>query len=487
MNVGSFLWAQNAQSNPDQTQQEPAPATPPADQSQSPTPTTPPAATEPPPNSPAQPIAPPEVTNEPEAAPNTGPGVLTRGFTLSPLENQQVRFQPYLALTGIADNGLTAVATQNGQLVQQQNYGVDFAFGISGHRIYKKDSIELEFRGDLYHYTPDSYYDGGNYFLMLTYMHEFSRHFSMVFTENTGLYSNNFTVQNSAVDLSSTNTNFLATPSTQLFDNTTIYLSTAVDAVIQKSERWSFDLGGTGFLVHRESSALYGTTGATARADTTYRVTRRLTTGAYYAYTNYQFNHAFGGSDVNTAGMILSYSLSKTTQLRFRGGGSRVRTVGTEEITLNPIIASILGYTQGVIAIQRLNYIPDITAQIFTQYKVGSASLEYIESVTPGNGLFLTSRRNSASGHYDYTGIRRWTFTVGGSYDDLITLGVLVGEYRSYAARLAMTRVIHAGFQGTLSGEYRYFDISGANFLRNSYRISLGVAWSPSERPLKLW
>jgi hypothetical protein len=473
--------AQDTPQNP-----PPAPTAPPPDAT--PTDQAPPS--QPPPQNgqpQGQTIAPPEVTNEPAAPPDTGPGVLTRGFTLSPLQNQQIRFQPYLALSGIADDGLTAVATKNNQLVQQQNYGVDFAFGITGRRVYKKDSIELEFHGDLYHYTPDSYYDGGNYFLMLTYLHQFSRRVSMALTENAGLYSNNFSVQNGAVDLSSTNTNLLATPGTQLFDNNTLYLSTAADVIIQKSARWSFDLGGTGFLVRRASSSLYGTTGATARVDTNYRFTRRLTAGAYYSYTNYQFNKAFGGSGVNTAGMILSYSLSKRLQFRFRGGGSRVVTNGTQVILLDPVIAAILGYTQGVIAIHRMNYIPDISAQLFSQYKVGTASLEFIESITPGNGLFLTSRRTSISGHYDYTGIRRWTFTAGGSYDDLITLGVLVGEYRSYSARLAATRVLHAGFQATLSGEYRRFDISDASFLRNSYRVSLGVAWSPSERPLKLW
>ena len=413
--------------------------------------------------------------------------MLTRGFTVTPLENQNVRFRPFLTLSGLTDSGLTGISTQTGDITSAQSYGLQAGFGISGRQVYKRDTFELEFRGDVYRYTPNSQFDGGNYVLNLTYQHYFTKHISIALTESASLYSNNYSLLNSTADLSVGNTQSVVTPNTQLFDNRTILLNSGVDVVIQKTSRLSFDLGGTGFLVRRESSALYGTIGSQARADVTYRLTRRLTFGGYYAFSRYDFNHAFGNSNVESGGMIISYTLAKGLELRLRGGGSYVSTIGIETIQLSPIIAAILGVSQGTTVVRNTNIIPDISAQLFKTYKLGTASVQFVESVTPGNGLYLTSRHTAISGYYDYTGIRRWTFSIGAGRDTLSTLGLLIGQYTSTTARGGVTRLLAKGFQLNGFVEYRHYDISEVAFLRNAYRINIGFAWSPSERPLKLW
>ncbi len=422
---------------------------------------------------------------EPES---TGPGILSRPFTTTALANQNVKFQPFLAVSGLYDSGLTTVSTTtSGQIVSNASYGVDAGFGISGRRVDKKDTLEIVFRGDAYRYTPNSSYDGGNYLLNLTYQHFFTRHILLALTENASLYSNNYSVINSATDLSVANAQAAVNPNTQLFDNRTIALSTGADVVIQKTARLSFDFGGTGFLVRRESTSLYGTVGYQARADATYRLTRRMTLGAYYAYSNYDFNKAFGGSDVETAGAIFSRTLARGLEFRLRGGASYVQTSGIETITIDPVIAAILGYNQGTIVIRRNNVVPDLSVQLAKTFRRGTASAEYVESVTPGNGLYLTSRHNGISAHYDYTGLRHWDFSAGFSRDTLSTLGILIGQYTSNDARIGFGRVLGKGLQATGSAEYRHYDVSEANFLHNSYRIMFGIAWTPSASPLRLW
>ena len=437
------------------------------------------------------PNAPPEVIpSEPTFVPepeSAGPGILSRPFTVTPLENHDLRFRPFLTISGLTDSGLTQLSTSTGQITSTQSYGLQGGFGISGRQTRKKDTLELEFRGDVYHYTPNSSFDGGNYVLNLTYQHYFTKHISLALTENASLYSNNYSLLNSASDLSIGGAQTAVTPNTQLFDNRTISLSTGADVVIQKSARLSFDLGATGFLVRRESSSLYGTVGSQARADTSYRATRHLTIGGYYAFSHYSFDKAFGGSDVQTGGAIISYSIARGLELRLRGGGSNVQTSGVQTIMLDPVIAAILGVSQGSIIVRRTNIVPDISAQLFKNMKLGTASLQFIESVTPGNGLYLTSRHVSMSGYYDYTGIRRWTFSAGAGRDTLSTLGILLGQYTSTTARIGVDRTLSAGFQATAYSEYRHYDVSEVRFLRNAYRINLGLAWSPSERPLKLW
>ena len=426
-------------------------------------------------------------TTDDQAAPvDEGPGILSRTFTTTPLENEQLRFRPYFSLSAIADNGLTSPTNSaTGKISNTLNYGADLGFGIIGRRVLKHDTFELEFHGDAFAYRPDSNFDGGNYLLSATYEHEFSKKISLAFSENASLFSNNYTLPNATTDLSLAGTSQLVTPNTQLFDNTTISLSSGVDLIIQETPRLSFDLGGTGFLVHRESSILYGDVGAQARADVNYRLTRHVTIGGYYGFTDFVFSNAFGSTQTNTLGLEFSDELTKTLQLRLRVGGSRVFTIGTETIVLDPVIAAILGESSGLVAIHRTNYEPDLTAQLAKSLRTGTASLEFIENVSSGNGLILTSRHVLAAGHYNYNGIRRWAISISASRDVLNTLGVMIGAYSSYIGSVSVGRTLSHGFQANLSGEYRHFDLSEVSFLRNAYRFNLGLTWSPSERPVK--
>ena len=494
--LAATLSAQDAPQNRETQQSVPAATPGPGQTANAPPDATPPSGTTAPqapdvsPTPGAEPIQQPgpDVGSVPNPTPEAnGPGILSRGFTVTPLENQNLRFRPFFTLSGIADSGLTSLSSSTGQITSNQSYGIQAGFGISGRRIYRKDVIELEFRGDVYHYTPADQYDGGNYVLNLTYQHTFNRHFSVALTESAGLYSNNYSLINSLADLSVGNTQTVVTPNTQLFDNRTLSLSSGVDVVYQKSARWSFDFGGTGFLVRRESSSLYGTVGSQARADTSYRFTKRVSAGGYYAYSNYSFNKAFGGSNVQTGGGIFSYSLSRTLELRLRGGVSHVTTNGIETIAIDPVIAAILGYSTGRVVVLRSNVVPDASAQVYKTFKRATASVEFVESVTPGNGLYLTSRHAGFSGHYDYTGLRKWTLSVGAGRDTLSTLGVLVGAYTSDTARLGVSRMLTHGFQANAYGEFRRYNVSEANFLRNAYRLNIGFAWTPSDLPLKLW
>jgi hypothetical protein len=417
---------------------------------------------------------------------NPGPGILSRTFTTTPLENEQLRFRPYLSVMGIADNGLTGPTNSATQKITNTlNYGTDLGFGIFGRRVLKHDTFELEFHGDAFAYSPDSNFDGGNYLLMATYDHEFNRKISLAFTENASLFDNNYTLPNSTTDLSLEGTGQLVTPNTQIFDNTSISVSSGVDLVIQQTNRLSFDLGGTGFMVHRESAILYGDFGAQARADANYRLTRHITVGGYYGFTDFQFSNAFGSTQTNTLGLEFSDELSKRVQLRLRVGGSHVFTIGTETIVLDPVIAAILGENSGLVAIHRTNYEPDLTAQLTRKFRTGTASVEFIENVSSGNGLILTSRHVTASGHYDYSGLRRWAISISAARDSLDTLGVSVGNYLSYLGSVSIGRTLSHGFQANLSGQYRHFDLSEVSFLRNAYRFSLGLTWTPGERPLK--
>ena len=489
LTLGFVAYAQVSQQpppdqQPSSSQPVAEPAAPPPSASTAQTQPSPAASSIPTEAAPAE-VAP--ASDQTDSSDYTGPGILTRGYTVSRLADRSLRFRPYLRFAGMSDDGLTSMSSSNGELEPVQSLGVEGGFGISGRKIFKNDIFELEFRGNVFHYGSNSAFDGTNFILDLNYQHSFTPHILLALQEHVGQYSTNYPLLNSAADPSVGSTAVLVTPNTQLFDSRVFYASSAVDLQIAKSPRLSFDFGGSGFLTRQSSDQLYGLVGSQARVDVTYRLTRRTSVGAYYSYTNYIFTDQFGGSNINTLGLIFSHSISRTLEFRSRIGGSRAETRGIQVITLDPVIAAILGTPTGAVAIYARNYLADVSAQLSKQMKRGGASISYAHGVSPGNGLYLTSKRDTIGAYYDYTGIKRYTFSAGATRDSLSSLGLGLGKYTSFIVSGGVARVLGKGFQADLHADYRHYDVSGAPFLQNAYRVSVGVEWTPSEKPLNIW
>ena len=421
----------------------------------------------------------------------TGPAILSRGFSANrPTVLDAVLFQPFLGIAGIYNTGLTGLTLNpDGQISSVNSLGTELSFGITGRRLYKNDVIGLNYHGTLNHYTHASYYDGTNHLLDLDLKHRATKHVSINLKESVGMYSNNTTLLNSigTSDPSIAGTDYVVTPNTQAFDNRVIFASSQADVVVQKSARLSFNLGGGGFLVRRRSSSLFGVSGYQARADSSYRLTKKTTVGVYYAFSHYDFTKAFGGSDVHTIGVNYSLAINRRLEFRLRAGASRAETLGLITVQVDPVIAAILGQAYGVQTIYRINYAPDVSAQITREFKDGRTTAEYTRGVTPGNGVFLTSTRESGSIHAEYSGIHRYALSLGGGRDTLDSLGVALGQYSSYYGRGGVVRHLAKSVQGDAHLEYRTYKIENSKFNRNQLRVSLGLTFSPSERPLSIW
>jgi len=108
--------------------------------------------------------------------------------------------------------------------------------------------------------------------------------------------------------------------------------------------------------------------------------------------------------------------------------------------------------------------------------------------VIPGNGIYLTSRNNTGSGSYSYTGIRHWNFGVNGTYGKMTTLVQDIGAYTAYGGGGGVTRDLGRGLHAVLRLDVRHYDIaSGALFTNTERRVSLGINFSPGDLPLVLW
>ncbi len=288
---------------------------------------------------------------QPAGGDYTGPSILSRGFNFArPAVPQQARFRPFAGLNAVYDSGLAGpYLGPTGQVQNVSSAAIDGNFGISGRQYKRKQIFELDYRGHLYWYGGASKFNGQDHSLAMGYTRYLNSRLLISLHENFGLYSNTYSVLNatSNTDLSVSNVSVVVSPNTESFDSRTYFSSTEIDAVYQKTSRLSFNLGASAFLVKRDSLDLANATGEQARADTAYRISSKSTIGTYYAYTAYSFTHFFGNSNVHTVGGEYSKAINKSTSLKVRAGISRVEVLGLTSVTLDPVVAAILGEDHG--------------------------------------------------------------------------------------------------------------------------------------------
>lgn len=401
----------------------------------------------------------------------------------------QVEFRPYLELLGVYDTGLAGVGVVDpqGDLGNTASFGMEATGGISGVHSWKHTTVGLDYRLSLRHYTHTTYYDGLDQALMLGVTHRLTRHATLTLRESAGQYSRDYGLLglSEAVPFDPS-TSYI--PSTDFFDNRTIYLSTQADLTYQKTARLSFDIGGDGFLVRRRSSALYGVTGAAARGDVQYRITRHTTIGADYSYTNFDFTGVFSGTDLHSMTAAYAVRLSRTVEFSAYGGAMRVETKFLQSVPLDPVIAALIGQTSGIVVSYHVNYVPDFSGRLSKTFHHGVAYLAGGHTVTPGNGLFLTSAISSVTAGYTYTGLRHWSFNTAAGYEKAKSISNVIGYYGGYSGALTVSRQISRSVHALLSVDARKYQSNDfTRYNRLIYGVRIGLGFSPGDIPLRVW
>jgi hypothetical protein len=400
----------------------------------------------------------------------------------------QIDFRPFIEVAGVYDTGLTGViANDQGQLGGTDAAGVEISGGISGIHSWRHTLLGLDYRGAYRHYDRQTYYDGSDQSLLLGLTQQLSRHTTLSLREGAGMFTRDFGIlglsQTVPFDPAST-----FVPTTDFFDNRTIYLSTQADLTFQKTARLSFDVGGDGFLARRRSSALYGITGGSARGDMQYRLSRRTTLGVAYNFTQYEFTHIFSGTDLHALVGAYSVRLSRNTEFTAWAGAMRAETKFIQTVPLDPVVVALLGQTQGNVIVYRVDYLPTFSARLSRTLHNGVLFASGGRTITPGNGLFLTSRSSTATIGYSYTGLRRWSFSSAASTNLSTSIGNVNGTYRGYAGTLTVSRQIRGSlswFTSFSARRYNSPDFTGYN--RTIYNVRVGFGFSPGDVPLRIW
>jgi hypothetical protein len=417
-----------------------------------------------------------------------GPAILSRGDSPAGMTGAQISFRPFFEITGIYDTGLAGVAVNTqGQLGNTSSPGLEISGGISGSHSWRHTQLGLDYRGDFKQYEKATYYDGSDQSLLLGIKHQFTRHIFATFRESAGMFSTGFALAalQQAVPYDPSQSSL---PTTDFFDNRTIYASTQADFIYQKSARLSFSIGGEGFVNRRRSSALFGVTGASARGDIEYRISRRTTIGVDYNYTNYSFTRVFSGTDIHTFAGNYAVQLSKSLEFTGYAGASRIDTKSEEVVPVDPVIAALLGITSGLTITHSLLYVPTGSGRLSRTVHNGVLYVSGAHVVTPGNGLFLTSKNTNVGAGYTFTGLRRWSFNANFGYSRASVVGSIAGGYGNTGGTVSASRQIARSLHVVASfnaNQYESPDFSMYN--RLIYNARLGFGWTPGDVPLRVW
>jgi hypothetical protein len=417
-----------------------------------------------------------------------GPAVLSRGEAPAAMATPQLDFRPFLEVTGTFNTGLNAVSLNSqGQLASSDSYGVQLSGGISGVHSWKHTKVGLDYTGSVAHYFQTTYFDSTNQSLSLGVTHEFSRRIILVLRESGGLFSQNYTSlglpQTVPFDSSQS-----YVPVTDFFDNRTLFLTSQADLVYQKNARLSFDFGGDGFINRRRSTALYGANGAMVRSDMQYRLTRRTTVGAQYAYMYYTFTGILGSTNMHRVLGTFSTRLSRWWEFTGQAGVIRVENRFNEVLPLDPVVAQLLGYAYGIQVVYNVGYVPTFSGRLSRTFRRGVFWMAGARSITPGNGLFLTSKMTDATIGYSYTGLRRWSFTSQAMYDRGASLGNVLGTYGDLSGAFSVSRQIVKSLHFVVGADARRYQSPSYNlYNRTVYDARIGLGFAPGAIPLRLW
>jgi len=157
-------------------------------------------------------------------------------------------------------------------------------------------------------------------------------------------------------------------------------------------------------------------------------------------------------------------------------------------VPVDPVITAILGITSGLRVTYGVQYVPDVSARLSRTLSHGVIYVNGGHSVTPGNGLFLTSTSTSASAGYTFTGLRRWSFNLMGGYNDNNSIGNVLGEYRGAVATISASRQISRGVHAIVKfNAQQYSSPDFSQYNHTIYQLRFGFGFTPGDVPLRIW
>ncbi|HYV62045.1 MAG TPA: hypothetical protein VE958_05195 [Bryobacteraceae bacterium] len=412
-----------------------------------------------------------------------GPGILSRGAgDIGTRAGQDVDLRFYVNATGIYDNGLQPYSLDStGHLLTVNGlWGTEVALGAYGVHNFRHARLGLDYTGTYRHYSEKSFYDGSDQQLSLGYTFQKSRRLIFDMRHLAGTVSQGTSFASGLPNVPDA----LVTPSSLLFDNRANYLQSTLDVNYLKSERTVFTFGGQGFGIWRKATGLIGAEGYQLHGKIQHRLSQRTTVGVEYQHIHYDFPKAFGESDINSLSGIWATQLGRFWTVSLMGGAFQAEVQGLQRVSVDPQIAALLGVTSTVETFYRKSTFPMWDAAISRRFQRASLSFHYNRGISPGNGVYLTSRQENAAVSLSYTATRKWSFYANAGYSRLDGIGQNLQAYIQFNGGGGVTYAITSPIHFIANYEARHQEIMDLAYRRSSYRATIGISFSPGDIPL---
>jgi hypothetical protein len=425
----------------------------------------------------------------PAFAQYAGPAILSRGEAPAAMSGPEIKFRPFVELTGGYETALSGVAVTDSQgtLPNVNSYNLDLSWGVSGSHRWKHTKLGLDYRGSLSHFVQQSTYDSLSQSFLMSISHQITRHINLSVRENAGMFTRVFGLGSLSQTVSFDPSQSYI-PTTDFFDNRTYYLSSQVGLTIQKTARLSFNFGGDSFLTRYRAAGLIGTNGLGASGDVQYRIGRRSTIGAAYNYQHFGYSGQFGAADVHGVAGTFARALAAKLEFSASLGASRVEQKFIQDVAVDPVIAALLGVLSTAEIAHFVAWTPTGSVRLSQVFRQGVAYVGAGRAVLPGNGLFITSYTDSVSGGYTYTGVRRWSLSSVASYDRSRSVASFIGGYSDVTGGLAASRQIARSVHLVFGYNVRkYHSPDFHNYNRVIEEAHFGLGFTPGDVPLRIW
>jgi hypothetical protein len=403
------------------------------------------------------------------------------------------RFHPFLGATAtyLSDTSGSGV-DQEGNPVYQSAYGFSGMFGVTGSHLWPHSELDVDYHGYYRDYSESSLGLGRGLdnSLNLSLQHQLSPRLSFTLTENLARIRGSYSLPLGNLyggGTSAFNPLYNALTANDLLLTPTLTSVSVARVVYQMTERLSVSAGGTGIISRQHLTETIGANGYVADGDIAYRLTRYQTVSFGYSFTHFDYKGQFGGSDMHGIGLSYSLRLGRYWELGATAGLSRAETVGDTTVTLDPVLAQLLGFDTVFERVHDVFYMPSGAFHLTRSFRRANWSANYERSVVAGAGLYTTSTYETAASTYSYSGLRRLTLDAGGGYYRYSPLDQSLGRYRAFGLSGGFTMPVGKGFSSVGRIDWRHYAISSSNVDRQGYTASLGFSWSPGSYPVSIW
>jgi len=166
---------------------------------------------------------------------------------------------------------------------------------------------------------------------------------------------------------------------------------------------------------------------------------------------------------------------------------ARAEVRGIQQVAVDPVIAALTGQQSVVRTFYRVNTLPSTEVILAGRFKQTLVSLNYSRGVNAGNGLYLTSRSESAGALLSYTATRRLSLSMSGGYSTLGGLSQGLSSYRQFNARAGAGYELGRSLHLTMRYDSRHTELESYLYKRFGYRATFGITFSPGSLPVSFW